>query len=185
MSWILAFPCAMQVLLQQNYCCAAVALEKRRVVVTGNVVDGPDVHGVLDGLRAVSTLDLEERRNGGKEKRWQRGGELLFLRVGCIRTTPLGLELAHHWRMLRFTPILFSLTSFLGQATASHCPFGCDDLLHPHFSFGYANLYYTCVFLCFGCAYLCPAVLVAAYSFSSSYLLFCTLPQRGCTNYCI
>ena len=79
--------------------------------------------------------------------------------------------------LLRFTPILFPLTSFLGQTTASHCPFGCDDLLHPHFSFGCANLYYTCVFLCFGYAYLCPAVLVAAYSFSSSYLLFCTLPQ--------
>ena len=87
--------------------------------------------------------------------------------------------------VLCFTPILFPLTSFLGQPTASHCPCGCDDLLHPHFSFGCANLYYTCVFLCFGYAYLCPAVLVAAYSFSSSYLLLCTLPQRGCTNYCI
>ena len=52
-----------------NYRCAAVVLEKRRVVVTGNVVDGPDAHGVLDGLRAVSTSDLEERRDGGKEKR--------------------------------------------------------------------------------------------------------------------
>ena len=91
------------------------------------------------------------------------------------------------WRLwvLRFTPILFPLTSFLGQPTASHCLFGCDDLLHPHFSFGCVNLYHTCVFLCFGYAYLCPAVPMAAYSFSSSYLLFCTLPQRGYTDYSI
>ena len=88
-------------------------------------------------------------------------------------------------QLVTFHPYSFPLTSFLGQPTASHCPFGCDDLLHPHFLFGCANLYYTCVFLCFGYAYLCLAVLVAAYSFFSSYLLFCTLPQRGCTNYCI
>ena len=58
--------------------------------MTGNVVDRPDTHGALDGLQVVSTSDLEEQRDGGKEKRWRRGGELLFLRVSRIRTTPLG-----------------------------------------------------------------------------------------------
>ena len=43
------------------------------------------------------------------------------------------------------------------------------------------NLYYTCVFLHLGYAYLCSAVLVAAYSVSFSYLLFCTFPPRGYT----
>ena len=79
--------------------------------------------------------------------------------------------------MLRFTPILFPLTSFLGQTTASHCPFGCVNMLHPHFFFGCANLYYTCAFLCHGYTYLCSAVLVAAYSFSPFHLLFYALPQ--------
>ena len=57
-----------------NYRRAAVALEKRRAVVTSNVVDGPNAHGALDGLQVVSTSDLEEQRDRGKEKRWRRGG---------------------------------------------------------------------------------------------------------------
>ena len=57
------------------------------------------------------------------------------------------------------SPLFFSpLTSFLGQPTASHCPFGCDDLLHPHFSFGCANLYLpvpSCVSAMLTCVRLC------------------------------
>ena len=74
------------------------------MVVTSNIVDGPNVHGVLDGLRAISTLDLEEQHDRGKEKRWQRE-ELLFLHIGCIRTTPLGLEPVHHWCTLKVAAV--------------------------------------------------------------------------------
>ena len=83
--------------------------------------------------------------------------------------------------MLWFAPILFPLTSFLGHTTASHCPLAVLTCCILVSSLAVPKLYYTCVFLCFSYAYLCSAVLVAAYSVSFSYLLFCMLPQQGYT----
>ena len=74
------------------------------------------------------------------------------------------------------SPILFPLTSFLGQTTALHCPLAVLTCCIPVSSLTVPNLYYTCVFLCLGYAYLCSAVLVAAYSFSPFLHLFYMLP---------
>ena len=87
--------------------------------------------------------------------------------------------------VLRFTPILFPLTSFLGRTTASHCPLAVLTCCILISSLAVPNLYYTCVLLCHGYAYLCSAVLVAAYSVSPFLLLFYALPQRGYTDLCI